>query len=62
LIASDFRYASPLYLDVKQRRLVESVEIDPMTGDKQWVDEDDNNVIEEQQVFIGKVGRIPVTA
>jgi len=41
-----------------QRRLIESDEIDPMTGDKQWVDEDDNNVIEEQQVFIGKVSTL----
>jgi DNA-directed RNA polymerase II subunit RPB2 len=48
-------YAAPLYLDVKQRRLIESDELDPLTGDKQWVDEDDNNVLEEQQVFIGKV-------
>lgn len=51
-------YASPLYLDIKQRRLIESDEIDPLTGDKQWVDEDDNNVIEEQQVFIGKVSSV----
>jgi DNA-directed RNA polymerase II subunit RPB2 len=51
-------YASPLYLDIKQRRLIESDEIDPMTGDKQWVDEDDNNVVEEQQVFIGKVSTL----
>jgi len=42
---------------VKQRRLIESEETDPMTGDKLWVDEDDNNVLEEQQVFIGKVSR-----
>lgn len=52
------RYAAPLYLDVKQRRLVESDEIDLLTGDKRWVDEDDNNVIEAQKVFIGKVRAI----
>lgn len=48
-------YAAPLYLDVRQRRLIESEEIDSDTGDKLWIDEDDNNVLDEQKVFIGKV-------
>lgn len=48
-------YSAPLYLDVTQRRLIESDEYDPATGDKLWKDEDENNVIEEQKVFIGKV-------
>lgn len=48
-------YSAPLYLDIKQRRLVESDQVDVTTGDRLWVDEDENNVVEEQKVFIGKV-------
>ncbi|MCO5565838.1 hypothetical protein L7F22_019513 [Adiantum nelumboides] len=48
-------YSAPLYMDMTQRRLIEGDSYDPVTGDRKWVDEDENNMIEDQKIFIGKV-------